>query len=146
MFKFNKRGGYTLVEFNVVLICIILILSLFSAPQYNKNNLTEFYYLKRLKYDLIYAQNYSMRKNDKVYIYFNITNGSYNLRNSPLSKPILSRYGSDNIKITNVTTTNPISFSSSGAINQAGKIEFNISGKKSSIVLYIGSGRFNVET
>ncbi|MDF2945715.1 MAG: hypothetical protein K0S51_394 [Bacillales bacterium] len=147
MYKFNKkRKGYTLIEFNVVLVGMILILSMFFAPRYIKVNLTEFYYLKRLKYDLIYAQNYSMRKNDKVFIYFNINDGSYNLRNSPLSKPILSRQGSNKINITNITTTNPISYSSSGAINQAGKIEFNISGRKSTIVLYIGSGRSNVET
>jgi competence protein ComGD len=119
---------------------------MFNISNTIKTDINDAYYLQRLKYDLIYAQNYSMRRNDKMYIYFELSNGGYVLRNSPLSAPKIIRNGSENIKITLMSTTNPLYFTTSGAVNQAGKIEVIINGKKSVVTLYIGSGRFSVET
>ncbi|MBD1378835.1 competence type IV pilus minor pilin ComGD [Metabacillus arenae] len=142
----HNQKGFTLIE-SIVVLSIVSILSAIGwaafQPMYEKKAVEHFF--EQMEEDILYAQHYSLVH--KVPTVLSFSNHAYQAVSygKAGAKTIIERSIKNGFTFQKSTMDPEIRFTDRGTVSKSGTFLVSYQGKTYSIIVYLGSGRFNVK-
>lgn len=142
--KCNK--GFTLLESLLVLMIVSimsLVLIVNIQPVHDKKVTQTFF--EQFEKDLLYAQQYAMTYQKRVFIAFDHEKHLYRIQLNTTGDDLVIRDLNKDFQFTFGTLPKRFSYTSNGAIDRSGTMLVKYKDKSYRVVFYLGRGRFYVE-
>lgn len=141
----GPEQGFTFIE-AILVLAIFLIISSITAfsikPQFESKESEQF--LTEFQTDFLYGQQYAISHQTEVNFFIIPGQHFYYMRAGSSPTPIVKRYYSKRINVSQGSLPLPLKFTPSGFVNKFGTILIQCGRRHYRITVLIGKGRFYV--